>query len=82
MQFHITLRGLHAATSPRTAGPFVFNEEHGAHLYGGRPMTAEEFNAFAAGREWGRLIDLHGGLLQIRAQAAAPRAKRSKKEEA
>ena len=63
---HLTLRGLHPATHPRTSGPFVFNEAHGVHLYSGRPLTAQEFNAFASGSEWARMIDLHGERLQIR----------------
>ncbi len=44
----------------------MWNDEHGLHLWQGRALTAGEFNAFASSREWDRLVDLHGGLLQIR----------------
>ena len=82
MHLHVTLRGLSPATAPRSAGPFVFNDEHGIHLYSGRPMTSEEFNAFASSREWSRMIDLHGPLLQVRAveKPAEPKDTRLTKE--
>ena len=38
-------------------------------------MSAAEFNAFAESREWARMIDLHGPLLQIRVKPAAKKKK-------
>jgi len=62
----ITLRGLSETTHPRTVGEFIWHEASGRHLLQGRPFSAEEFNTFAASREWDRMIEREGARLQIR----------------
>jgi len=62
----ITLRGLGETTHPRTVGDFIWHEASGRHLLRGQPFTAEQFNDFAASREWDRIIEREGARLQIR----------------
>lgn len=62
----ITLRGLSETTHPRTVGDFIWHEASGRHLLRGQPFTAEQFNEFAASREWDRHIEREGARLQIR----------------
>jgi hypothetical protein len=62
----ITLRGLSETTHPRTVGEFIWHEASGRHLLRGQPFTAEQFNDFAASREWDRMIEREGARLQIR----------------
>lgn len=73
----ITLRGLSETTHPRTVGDFIWHEASGRHLLRGQPFTAQEFNEFAASREWDRIIEREGARLQIRVVSnARPKAKK------
>jgi hypothetical protein len=46
--------------SPRTCGEFVFTEEFGCWVWGGRSFAQKEFNELMKSKAWRRIVELEG----------------------
>lgn len=61
-KFYIVHLRYRLGTHPKTSGAFVYDEDLGAFIYGGRLMGQKEFNAFMRSREWQRLMELESAV--------------------